>query len=483
MSTLINFIDTTNASATARLKQETRHDLGQFFTPAFVAEFMANLFSFTGEYWTLLEPSAGAGALITAFLSNRKISGNGYVEFYEVDTSLADVLLNNIQIWKSLSAERCSGIQFEAHFTDFVSVAYKSICMGGNRYTHVILNPPYAKINTLSNVKNILKNIGQDHVNLYTAFIGLSMELLVEGGQLVALVPRSFCNGTYYKSFRKLIKTKYSIDHIHLFEQRGDVFGKDSVLQENIIIKLSKRKQVDIVNVSFSKNGFFQEFKEVQVGYSSVVQPDDIEGFIHIPHSKNTEFIYQNDSDNNSLIPFSQLGISISTGPVVDYRCKDYTSFQCIEGKSYAPLLYPNNFRNGELSWPLQSKKPSFIQISNETSSFIWRTGYFVVVKRFSSKEEKRRIVASVVDPPALASDYVAFENHLNVFHINKSGLDRDLAYGLAYFLNLESTDNNFRSFSGHTQVNAGDLKNMKYPPVDFLRNFGKLSIKNDIYE
>lgn len=54
--------------------------------------------------------------------------------------------------------------------------------------------------------------------------------------------------------------------------------------------------------------------------------------------------------------------------------------------------------------------------------------------------------------------------DHLNLFHENKSGLPQALARGLTVFLNSTMVDNNFRRFSGHAQVNATDLKQMKYP-------------------
>jgi adenine-specific DNA-methyltransferase len=44
--------------------------------------------------------------------------------------------------------------------------------------------------------------------------------------------------------------------------------------------------------------------------------------------------------------------------------------------------------------------------------------------------------------------------------------LDKELAYGLVEYLNSDYCDTIFRMFSGHTQVNATDLRNMKYPDV-----------------
>ena len=58
----------------------------------------------------------------------------------------------------------------------------------------------------------------------------------------------------------------------------------------------------------------------------------------------------------------------------------------------------------------------------------------------------------------------LGFENHLNVFHEDKRALPENLAHGLAAFLNTTAVDDHFRRFNGHTQVNATDLRLMKYP-------------------
>jgi len=67
----------------------------------------------------------------------------------------------------------------------------------------------------------------------------------------------------------------------------------------------------------------------------------------------------------------------------------------------------------------------------------------------------------------------IGFENHLNIFHYHRHGLPEDLARGLALFLNTTLADRHFRRFSGHTQVNATDLRSMKYPSRSILIRMG----------
>ena len=78
------------------------------------------------------------------------------------------------------------------------------------------------------------------------------------------------------------------------------------------------------------------------------------------------------------------------------------------------------------------------------------------------------------MNPSTLSYSEIGIENHLNYLHMNGSGLPLDLAKGLAIYLNSSFADQYFRLFSGHTQVNASDLRSMKYPNSDALVRFGK---------
>ncbi len=94
-------------------------------------------------------------------------------------------------------------------------------------------------------------------------------------------------------------------------------------------------------------------------------------------------------------------------------------------------------------------------------------------MQKISSKEEKRRVVAVVYDANQFNYAYVGFENHLNYFHQDGRGLSLTLARGLAVYLNSTLVDAFFRLFNGHTQVNATDLRKLKYPNLEQLLALG----------
>ncbi|MDD2461618.1 MAG: hypothetical protein WC328_12600 [Kiritimatiellia bacterium] len=60
------------------------------------------------------------------------------------------------------------------------------------------------------------------------------------------------------------------------------------------------------------------------------------------------------------------------------------------------------------------------------------------------------------------------------LYHFERRGLPEDVAYGLADFLNTRALDTYFRSFNGHTQVNATDLRHLRYPSLPLLSRLGR---------
>jgi hypothetical protein len=204
--------------------------------------------------------------------------------------------------------------------------------------------------------------------------------------------------------------------------------------------------------------------------FDRIVFPDDPESFIHVPTSPE-----RNHLDTSPAVRFSLVGIGleVSTGPVVDFRVRPH--LRAMPERGTVPLLYPGHFSGQAVDWPKPgAKKPNAILRNAETEKWLYPTGCYVVVRRFSSKEEKRRVVASVVCHEALnGSPMLGFENHLNVFHSGKQGISEDLAHGLAVFLNSTALDERFRRFSGHTQVNATDLRLLKYPSRETLTRLG----------
>jgi len=100
----------------------------------------------------------------------------------------------------------------------------------------------------------------------------------------VAITPRSFCNGPYFRSFREDFLGHMEVQRLHVFESRQAAFRKDDVLQENIILHaVQGRNQPREIVVSSSNGENGDVVAESVLRFTEVVHPDDTERFIHIP--------------------------------------------------------------------------------------------------------------------------------------------------------------------------------------------------------
>ncbi|MCC6592336.1 MAG: Eco57I restriction-modification methylase domain-containing protein [Xanthomonadales bacterium] len=439
---------------------------------------MAGLFPAADGTCRLLDAGAGIGSLAAAFLERWSSGGFGFqrveVDAFEIDGSL------HSQLTRTLCKYASSRLSVAVHGDDFIHAATDAVCGGLfakslPRFTHAILNPPYKKINSNSAHRLTLRRVGIETVNLYSAFVALAVAQAAPGGQIVAIIPRSFCNGPYYRPFRDFILERAAVHHMHLFESRSTAFKDDEVLQENIIIRLERGGQQGPVTVSTSTDNTFVDLETHEYPFDRIVSPDDPEQFIHVPTTPEKNTIELVEALHATL---TDLGINVSTGPVVDFRLKEH--LRDMPGEGTVPLLYPGHLSSTGTTWPIEGrKKPNAIERNADTEKWLYPSGFYCVVRRFSSKEEKRRIVASVVEPSAFGDvPVLGFENHLNLFHENKHGLPEALAYGLAVFLNTTVADEIFRRFNGHTQVNATDLKAMKYPSRETLIELGEWAMQ-----
>lgn len=478
--TLVDAVDALRITANAGLDADRRGILGQFMTPPPVAQLMAAMFADLSGDIHLLDAGAGVGSLTSAFVEEATARERGPASITANAYELEPLLLAPLEQTKTLCKDAChkAGISFASKVFpgDFIEEA--TAMLRGDlfseriqpRFNRAILNPPYHKINSNSKTRQLLRSVGIETSNLYTAFVSLAIRLLEDNGELVAITPRSFCNGPYFKPFRELLLKEMTLKHIHLFHARNKAFKGDAVLQENVIFHAVKAKTAGRVLITSSTCANDPDIERRWVEPHAVVNPEDPDLFIHIAvqaHDNATAL-------NARGLPcaLTDIGVQVSTGRVVDFRATAFLKSK--PGKTTAPLIYPAHFENGFVAWPkLAGRKPNAINDTAATADLLVNSGVYVLVKRFSSKEERRRVVAAIYDPRRIDAERVGFENHLNYFHCNGGGLTMNVAKGLALFLNSTVVDQYFRQFSGHTQVNATDLRSLRYPSLAQLKRLG----------
>lgn len=486
-NTLIDGADFFRLDASRRLDSKQRAELGQFFTPPTVARLMASMFESRASSVRLLDAGAGVGSLSAAFVSQvlgwknppQEIS----VTAYEIDPNLSEYLETIFSSCRKTCERKGTSFTTEIFLEDFIDIGSrvlqgKLVSLRQQNFNYAILNPPYRKINSESATRHRLRGVGIETSNLYAAFMSIAVRMLEPGGELVSITPRSFCNGPYFRSFRKFLLETMTIKRVHLFDSRESAFRDDEILQENIIVHAVKKdvrkngysRKVSKVIISSSTGADSSDIISREVTPEQLVRPDDPHLFIHlVPDELGQDVAERMRTLDASL---ADLELNVSTGRVVDFRAAAFLRAQ--PGKDTAPLIYPTHLNRGVVTWPkLNSRKPNAIQVAPETDHLLVPAGVYVLVKRFTAKEERRRIVAAIYDPARLKAARVGFENHLNYYHANGNGCGPTLARGLAAFLNSSIVDSYFRQFNGHTQVNATDLRSIKYPTRASLEALG----------
>jgi len=397
--------------STVGLDPASRSALGQFLSGADISAFLASMFETRQGPIRLLDPGAGVGSLAVAVVDRFHRAGAGPVAVtaVEVDEKLLVALKATLD-----DAAETTGGSYEvigADFTEWgVDRAAGFGAISAEPFDLVVMNPPYRKIGSNSHERRRLADLGVDVSNLYAAFIAVAIRLLKPGGELVAITPRSFVNGPYFRPFRTDFLQMMSLRRIHLYEARDSAFGEDEVLQENIILH-AVRSQERVPVVVTTSSGVEDRLPSVrEVPYEQVVRPDDLAQFIHLPVDEAGAAIAARlRSLQGSL---QSLGCAVSTGRVVDFRTRHNLRPQPEPGT--VPLVYPTHFAEGRVRWPAATgRKPNALVFNDSTASLVLPNGCYVLVKRFSSKEERRRVVAVVSDPEQVPGPLIAFENHL----------------------------------------------------------------------
>lgn len=196
MASALNTTDLIRKEANGQLDPKRKSVLGQFMTPSTVAKYMASLFRARPvSTIRLLDPGAGVGSLTAAFLDRfLVVEGVERIEVaaYEIDEVMQTYLTGTLKEYRAPA--RASGVEIRSNVIadDFIGAMCRPLLRGAQpRFTHAILNPPYKKIHSDSDHRIMLRQAGIETVNLYTAFLALTIEAMEDGGEIVAIVPRS----------------------------------------------------------------------------------------------------------------------------------------------------------------------------------------------------------------------------------------------------------------------------------------------------
>ena len=450
-------IESSRISVQKKITEAKKKLAEQYFTPLRVSKTMSKMFSDLpkGTLISAFDPCCGVGNLAASLLSDSlERSEKIHLTLVERDSSLVAEAKKNFCKIKEIEIN-------EQDFFDFIQSCSR-------KFDRIILNPPYSKMAANSKAAKIAKSmLGHNETNLYSAFIACCLEMLTDRGELVAIVPRSFCNGTMFKNFRYFLFSRFYLHEIYLFESRK-IFDDNSVLQEMLILKVSRLKSL---TVKVSHESISGEIRYEHASIEKILFVGDEHKFIHIPIVPGDDILLAKMAKFHQTL--LSVGCRASTGKVVDFRSVKWLRKK--KSDTTVRLLYQDAVCTNTLV-DFSSRavgKYHYIKIGEKTNKWLVKKGNFVLVRRISFKEAKNRIICSPLFNTDFESDVLAIENHLNYIWGEHVEISKNICAGLAAFLSTPSVDQYIRRFSGHTQINATDLNSLPIPTLKQLEKFG----------
>ncbi len=465
-------IERTNRYIDSMPKKE-RKKYGQFFTSKETARFMSKLYSIpkNKSEVSILDAGAGSGILSCALLERlERMASVQTIELtcYENDDNILGLLRENLHTYQDN--------YITSQYLDFNHM------LGGNpepkKYDFVIGNPPYMKIPKDAPEATAMPEVCYGAPNLYFIFAAMGLFNLDTDGEMVYIIPRSWTSGAYFKRFRQYLLTEGKLEHIHLFVSRNKVFDKEDVLQETIIIKVKKTNQIPekVIITSSQSSSDFDNLTSLTVPYSLVVSGDDY--YVYLVTDEEEVSVLERLHRFDKTLP--DIGLKMKTGLTVDFRNREILRDDAEEGA--IPLFYSQHIKQGEVQFPIQKEHEYVV---TDQKGLIQDNRNYLFVKRFTAKEEKRRLQCGVY----LSKKYpryqkISTQNKINFIDGLRTEMSECLVYGLYVIFNSTLYDEYYRILNGSTQVNSTEINAMPVPDLESIQDMGrKLMKSNDMSE
>lgn len=489
-----HFADRLGIVYASTVSQQHKKENGQFFTPVEIASLMASYSESNGGSVRILDPGCGSAVLSCALVehlasSNKNLKTIELVA-YETDAQLIPVsegTLSYLEIW---GAKKGINIKTKLYKEDFILHNADGFKETSDLFSKpvelfdiVISNPPYFKLSIDDKRAITAKVVVNGHPNIYAIFMALSAKLLKENGELIFITPRSYAAGGYFKIFREYFFKLVDLDKVHLFVSRKDTFSRDKVLQETVIIKGTKRLKPES-HVIISSSGGLKDLNNPLIKTfpkKDIINLNSNEKILYLPTTDYEEAvleIFKNWTGN-----LSKYNIKISTGAVVAFRSWDYIRENFENGKvRLAPLFWLHNVKQMILEWPISKpKKGQYINIEEKSMPLLVPNKNYILLRRFSSKDDKNRLIAAPYFCNFIKSDYIGVENKVNYIYRPKGHLERNEVTGLCALFNSSLFDVYFRIFNGNVNVSATEIREMALPSLSTIQEIGDtIILSND---
>ncbi len=489
-----HFADRLGVVYASSVSQQHKKENGQFFTPLEIAGLMASYSEFDGDSIRILDPGCGSVVLSCKLIEHianaNKTLKNIYLVAYETDSELIPISMQSLDYLEKWGNQQEINIKTKLYTEDFI--LHNSDCFKetGDMFSKpvepfdiVISNPPYFKLSIHDKRTKVAKVVVNGHPNIYAIFMALSAKLLKKNGELIFITPRSYAAGGYFKNFREYFFRIIDLDKVHLFVSRKDTFSRDKVLQETVIIKGTKRSRSES-KVTISSSSGLKDLKKPLIKIfpkKDIIDLSSNEKILYLPTTDYDEAvleIFKNWSGN-----LAKYNIKISTGPVVAFRARDYLRENGANNTvQLAPLFWLHNVKQMILEWPIvKPNKDQYINIEEKSIPLLIPNKNYILLRRFSSKDDKNRLIAAPYFCNFIKTDYIGVENKVNYIYRPKGHLERNEVVGLCALFNSSLFDAYFRIFNGNVNVSATELREMSLPSIEIIQEVGDtIILSND---
>lgn len=454
--------------------------MGQFFTPAKVAEFMCRWAGKNAK--TMLDPAAGNSVFLRQM---SKLYPKCHLTGYELDEEIL-------------------------HF--FGSPARAAMIVGDylvmdwqQKYEAIVCNPPYNKFQAVGNRVDIFKRIYEEtgcryngSSNLYTLFLVKSIYQLAPSGRLAYIIPSEFLNSVYGIQLKELLLRERLLRSIINFQNNEEIFpGANTTC---CIILLDRKPKEDIC---FYNLASMDELLEVDVdkgagAHGIKVRYEDLRA-----DEKWRPYLYQeNQRPLVNLVPvgkYCRISRGIATG-ANDFFCfsRQEAKNMHIDTEHLRPCLCRAKDVQGAIwrqeDWQALAAAQAKVyvldiqgEISREVSAYIRQGEAAGLAKRYLlSKRQpwysmEQKPVAPILISSAYRGEYKVLRNlarsaNLTAFHgvYMREGYERYVDIIFCYLLTdtaREIIDRNRKELGrGLKKLQPGDLQEAEMLDIELLR-------------
>lgn len=417
------------------LSLEDRKKLGQYMTPNFLGQKMAELLTkymptTTGSSIKVLDPAVGTGELLRAFGQTHASVPSSFYGF-DIDEGMLDTAQKNIP-----------GI------TTVKKSIFDEIGAYSDSFDFIIGNPPYFEIKKDSPELSELDfetKTEAGRLNMFALFFEYSLKLLKPNGVMVFLVPPSMNNGAYFKKTREYILKNATIEHLEIV--RHNKHFADALTSVQIIVL---RKKENSSPEAETNSNFVVDFNSL-----STVKPVKPLPIIFTEKKAELLKLWEN---NTSL---ANAGFKVKTGNIVWNQFKSAFASEPKEG--YSPLLYSKDIKNNTLDLNPALSHKRWLPTTEKCL-----TVPSIIVNRIVGSLSNPQLKYALIE-----KDSYFTENHVNVITFTgETGLQLPKLQELTRMIDKskEWLPSYLQAVTGNTQISSTELLNLiPFVPKSYL--------------